>query len=106
MKSRCYQYDTEPVESVSATIADARALVFRAEIGIPTRRPPPSLHNPTRPETPAINRRSSAFARTGSSQSTSRNSLSFTTMLSPLTTPMSSRPVSVDRWSRANQQQQ
>ena len=64
--------------------------------------PPPSLQNPTRPETPAVHRRNSAFVRSASSQSTSRHSLSFTTMLSPLTTPLSSRSVSVDRWSRAS----
>ena len=107
-QSKHFQYDTAPVDSafspltsVSSTIAEARALVSRAESGLPIRRPPASLQNPTRPETPAVHRRSSAIARVDSSQSTSRSSLSFTTMLSPLSTPLSSRPVSVDRWSRA-----
>ena len=107
--SKHFQYDTAPVDSafsplssVSSTIAEARALVSRAESGVPIRRPVPSLHSPTRPETPAVNRRHSAAGRYSSSQSTSRNSLSFTTMLSPLTTPLSSPPVSVDRWSRAS----
>ena len=102
-----FQYDLPPVDSafspltsVSSTIADARALVSRAESGVPIRRPAPSLQNPTRPETPAVHRRNSAFARSNSSHSTSRNSLSFT-LLSPINTPLSSRPVSVDRWSRA-----
>ena len=102
-----FQYDTAPVDTAfspltshASTIAEARALVSRAEIGLPIRRPPPSLQNPTRPETPAVNRRNSAFNRSGSAQSTSSNSLSFG-MLSPLHTPLSSRPVSVDRWSRA-----
>ena len=102
-----FQYDLPPVDSgflppssVASTIADARALVSRADSGLPIRRPPPSLQNPTRPETPAVHRRSSAFARASPSHSAARNSLSFT-LLSPITTPLASRPASVDRWSRA-----